>query len=177
MHDVADTTAATTTPATQTQAGQEDAAAPEARSAPREIVTFAIGDQSFCMEIEHVLEIRGWTKTTLLPHAPDYVVGLMNLRGNVLPVIDLSLRLGLGKTEPTQRHVIIVAVVADRNVGFLVEAVSDIVTVQVESMKPTPDVASARTRAFIKGVYSLSDDLVRALDVHEAVPGKEALAA
>ncbi|MCA0872272.1 chemotaxis protein CheW [Seohaeicola saemankumensis] len=142
-----------------------------------EIVTFAVGKQGFCIEIEHVLEIRGWTKTTVLPHAPDYVVGLMNLRGTVLPVIDLSLRLGLGKTETTPRHVIIITHVQDRTLGLLVEAVSDILSVRDGEMKPTPDVASPQTRAFIRGVYSVAESLVRAIDVHQVVPKADGLAA
>ncbi|WP_368187481.1 chemotaxis protein CheW [Aestuariibius sp. HNIBRBA575] len=143
----------------------------------REIVTFAVGDQGFCMEIEYVLEIRGWAKTTILPHAPDYVVGLMNLRGTVLPVIDLSLRLGLGKTETTARHVIIIAKIEDKTIGLLVEAVSDIMSVSEGELKPTPDVASNQTRAFIKGVYSIEDTLVRAIDINQVVPNSDGIAA
>lgn len=143
------------------------------RAAQREIVTFAIGDQGFCIEIEHVLEIRGWTSTTVMPQAPDYVVGLMNLRGAVLPVVDLSLRLGLGKIEPTARHVIIIARIGDQTVGFLVEAVSDILTVSEDDMRPTPQVSSPGAQAFIKGVYTISDKLVRAVDVHQIVPARD----
>lgn len=140
---------------------------------PREIVAFAIGDQAFCFDIAHVLEIRGWTQTTSLPHAPDYVIGMMNLRGTVLPVLDLSLRLGLGKTDPGPRHVIIIARVGDRIVGFLVDAVSDIIMVKEGDLLPTPDVASPRTQAYIRGVYNIEDRLVRALDVHQVLPQEE----
>lgn len=142
-----------------------------------EIVSFTIGAQSFCIEIGHVLEIRGWTQTTILPHAPDYVVGMMNLRGTVLPVVDLSLRLGLGKTEPALRHVIIIAQIGDKTTGLLVDSVSDILTVAQGEMKPTPDVSSEKTAAFIRGVFTLEDTLVRAIDVHQLLPGEESEAA
>lgn len=142
----------------------------------REIVSFSVGEQRFCMEIEHVLEIRGWTKTTILPHAPDYVIGMMNLRGTVLPVVDLSLRLGLGRTDPSARHVIIIARIHEQTVGFLVENVSDIASVNESDMQPTPDVSSALTQAFIKGVYSIEEELVRAIDVYQILP-REAVAA
>lgn len=135
-----------------------------------EIVSFAIGEQAFCLDIGHVLEIRGWTSTTTLPHAPDYVVGMMNLRGAVLPVIDLSMRLGLGKTIPESRHVIIIAHIAEKSVGFLVDAVSNILTVNSEDMQPTPEVSSTKTAAFIRGVYMLDDTIVRAIDVHQIMP-------
>ncbi len=135
-----------------------------------EIVSFAIGEQAFCLDIGHVLEIRGWTSTTTLPHAPDYVVGMMNLRGAVLPVIDLSMRLGLGKTIPESRHVIIIAHIAEKSVGFLVDAVSNIITVNTADMQPTPEVSSTKTAAFIRGVYMLEDTIVRAIDVHQIMP-------
>lgn len=136
----------------------------------QEIVSFAIGDQAFCFDIAHVLEIRGWTRTTILPHAPDYVIGMMNLRGTVLPVLDLSLRLGLGRTDPGPRHVIIIARVDDRTVGFLVDAVSDILMVKEGDLLPTPDVSSTRTQAYIRGVYTIDETLVRLLDVHQVFP-------
>ncbi|CUH52176.1 chemotaxis protein CheW [Shimia marina] len=135
-----------------------------------EIVSFTIGEQAFCLDIGHVLEIRGWTSTTTLPHAPDYVVGMMNLRGAVLPVIDLSMRLGLGKTIPESRHVIIIAHIDEKSVGFLVDAVSNIITVNTEEMKPTPEVSSTKTTAFIRGVYTLEETIVRAIDVHQIMP-------
>ena len=136
----------------------------------QEIVSFTIGAQSFCIEIDHVLEIRGWTETTVLPHAPDFVVGMMNLRGTVLPVVDLSMRLGLGKTTPQLRHVIIIAQIGDKTTGLLVDSVSDILTVKQQDMRATPDVASEKTAAFIKGVYTLESNLVRAIDVHQVLP-------
>ena len=136
----------------------------------REIVSFTIKGQGFCIDIGHVLEIRGWTPTTKLPHAPDYVTGLMNLRGTVLPVIDLSMRLGLGRSEPNPRHVIIIVKLGDSTVGFLVEAVSDILTVRPEEMKPTPDVASNQTKDFIEGVFARDDQLLRALDLKSIMP-------
>ncbi|WP_306128044.1 chemotaxis protein CheW [Roseovarius sp. MMSF_3350] len=150
----------------------------ESRTVNRvEIVCFTVEDQDFSIEISHVLEIRGWTSTTTLPHAPDFVVGMMNLRGIVLPVVDLSLRLGFGKTEPGKRHVIIIAQIDDKIVGFLVDAVSDIITVDESEMQATPEVSSSRTQAFIRGVHSLDDKLVRAIDVREVLPQEAPLSA
>lgn len=150
---------------------------PDTNSPAQEIVSFAIGDQAFCFDIAHVLEIRGWTQTTSLPHAPDYVIGTMNLRGTVLPVLDLSLRLGLGKTDPGPRHVIIIARVDQRIVGFLVDAVSDIIMVREGDLLPTPEVSSTRTQAYIRGVYNIEERLVRALDVHQVLPQEDSAVA
>ena len=87
-----------------------------------------------------VREIRGWTAATPLPRTPDFVRGVINLRGAVLPIIDLSARLGLGFTEPEARHVIIVCRINNQMVGLLVDAVSDILTVTDDLIQPTPDV-------------------------------------
>ncbi|HSX73965.1 MAG TPA: chemotaxis protein CheW, partial [Shinella sp.] len=69
----------------------------------RELIAFRIGEQEFCVNIMSVREIRGWTPATSMPHAPSYVLGVINLRGAVLPIVDLSLRLGMKRAEPTVR--------------------------------------------------------------------------
>lgn len=86
----------------------------------RELVTFRIGEQDFSMDIMLVREIRGWSEATVLPYAPRYVLGVINLRGAVVPIIDLAARLGLPPTEPGPRHVIIIVVDGTRLTGFLV---------------------------------------------------------
>jgi len=95
-----------------------------------------------------------------MPHTPSYVLGVINLRGAVLPIIDLSARLGMKPTEPTIRHVIIVAQVRDKVVGLLVEAVSDILTVTDDNIQPTPDVSSDFERAFARGVLAIEGRLI-----------------
>src|SRR3546814_12457291 len=80
-----------------------------------QLITFQIGEQFLGVDIMAIREIRAWSPTTLLPHVPDYVRGVINLRGNVLPVIDLAARLRWGLTEPTGRHVILVERIAERS--------------------------------------------------------------
>ena len=87
----------------------------------RELIAFRIGDQEFCVDIMSVREIRGWTPATPMPHSPSYMLGVINLRGVVLPIIDLSARLGMGMTQPSVRHVIIVAQMGEKILGLLVE--------------------------------------------------------
>ena len=142
-----------------------------------EIVAFTMSDQAFCFEIDHVLEIRGWSETTTLPHAPEYVMGMMNLRGVVLPVVDLSARMGLGTTRPTERHVIIIALIAGKNVGFLVDSVSNILTVNREDLQPTPEVASSQTTSFLRGIYTLDDVILRDIDLQNILLSPDQVAA
>ena len=125
-----------------------------------DFIGFWIGEQEFCVDIMSVRDIRGWTPTTPLPHSPEYVKGVINLRGSVLPVIDLAARLGFRSTEPTARHVIIVTQVGNQSVGLLVDAVSDILTITSDTIQPTPDVASELARAFMKGVLAIEGRMI-----------------
>src|SRR3546814_11889268 len=90
-----------------------------------QLITFQIGEQFLGVDIMAIREIRAWSPTTLLPHVPDYVRGVINLSGNVLPVIDLAARLGWGLTEPTGRHVIIVVRIDETTHGLVVESVQE----------------------------------------------------
>ena len=143
--------------------------------APRtvELVAFRIGQQEFCVDIMAVREIRGWTPATALPHAPPFVQGVINLRGAVLPIIDLSARLGLGASTPTARHVTIVVQIEARVVGLLVDAVSDILTIAAEEMRPAPDIASDVTKRFVKGVLPVEERMISLIALEEVLPHVE----
>jgi purine-binding chemotaxis protein CheW len=139
-------------------------------SANREFVAFRVGAQEFCIDIMGVREIRGWTAATPLPHAPAYVRGVINLRGAVLPIVDLAMRFGLGLTEPTPRSVIIVVQVYQQVVGLLVDAVSDILTTSEASMQPTPDIASDMAKTFVKGVYAVDGRMISIVTLESVLP-------
>lgn len=141
-----------------------------ANSSNREFVAFCVGAQEFCIDIMGVREIRGWTAATPLPHAPAYVRGVINLRGAVLPIVDLAMRFGLGLTEPTPRSVIIVVQVHQQVVGLLVDAVSDILTTSEASMQPTPDVASDLAKNFVKGVYAVEGRMISIVALESVLP-------
>ena len=135
-----------------------------------ELIAFKVGDQEFCVDIMNVREIRGWTATTPIPHAPPYVVGVINLRGTVLPIIDLGARLGFPMAEPTARHAIIVAQIGSQVVGLLVEGVSDIFTVSEDAIQPTPDVASDLAKRFVRGVIPLDGRLISVIAIASVLP-------
>src|SRR6478752_5953853 len=142
-----------------------------------ELIAFRIGDQEFCVDIMSVREIRGWTPATAMPHSPSYMKGVINLRGAVLPIIDLSARLGMKPTEPTQRHVIIVAQVHRKVVGLLVDAVSDILTVSEDNVQPTPEIASELQRQFARGIMAIEKRLICLLELEAIFPDAESEAA
>jgi len=143
----------------------------------RELIAFRIGAQEFCVDIMSVREIRGWTPATVLPKAPPFVRGVINLRGAVLPIVDLAARLGFAPPEPTVRHVIMVVQVGDRVVGLLVDAVSDILSVTDDAIQPTPDVASELARAFVRGVLAIEGRMISLIALDSVLPAFEPIAA
>jgi purine-binding chemotaxis protein CheW len=146
-------------------------------SAGHELITFRIGAQEFCVDIMSVREIRGWTKTTPLPRSPAYVRGVVNLRGAVLPIVDLSSRLGFSNTEPTERSVIIVAQIGRQLVGLLVDAVSDIITVAAGDVQPTPDVASELVKTFVRGMLAIEGRMISLISLDHVLPDAQLEAA
>jgi purine-binding chemotaxis protein CheW len=135
-----------------------------------ELMAFRIGSQEFCVDIVSVREIRGWTPATALPHSPAFVRGVINLRGVVLPIVDLAARLGLACVEPTSRHVIIVAQIERQMVGLLVDAVSEILTVTDDMVQPTPDVASEMAKTFVRGVLAINERMISLIALDEILP-------
>lgn len=136
-----------------------------------DVVAFRLADQDFCIDIGLVREIRGWSPATTLPHAPHFVKGVINLRGSVVTVVDLSARLGFGATKPSQRHVVIIAMHEERVVGLLADLVSDIVTVNDENFQAVPDIASPQAREFITGMITFDDGrILRKIDLSQILP-------
>ena len=139
----------------------------------RELISFRIGTQEFCVDITSVREIRGWTDTTPMPHAPDFVRGVINLRGTVMPVVDLACRLGLGRTEPTPRHVIIVAFICGQLVGLLVDAVCETLTIDGAEIQTTPDIGSEIVKVFVKGLINIEGRMVTLIALDHVLPVAE----
>ncbi|THD62612.1 chemotaxis protein CheW [Phenylobacterium sp.] len=142
-----------------------------------ELIIVEISGQRFAIDIMSVREIRGWSASTRLPQSPDHVLGMINLRGSVLPVIDFSSRLGLGESEPNTASVVIVAEIGDRLVGLLVDAVCDILTLGEGMMQPAPDVGAPRVHEFVRGVITTHDGIVTLLTLDHVIPPGEPLAA
>ena len=142
-------------------------------SSVRKVVAFRIGAQEFCVDIMSVREIRCWTPATALPHTPNFVRGVINLRGFVLPIIDLASRFGFPPTEPSAQHVIIVTQIGNRTVGLLVDAVSDILTVTDDLVQPTPDIVSDMAETFVRGVFLVDGRMISLVALDDIVPPSE----
>ena len=135
-----------------------------------EFVTLVAGGQSFCIEITQIREIRRWTPVTILPHSPSHVLGVINLRGAVIPIIDLAAKLGFPPITPTERHVIIIVAIAERIVGLLVESVSEILGVRSSMVKETPRSSEDETVKSIEGIVPQEDDMTKIINLGSLLP-------
>src|SRR3954470_8458360 len=125
------------------------------------------------VNILSVREIRGWTPETKLPNMPDFVRGVVNLRGIIIPIFDLRARFGGGSTEVTRRHVVVVLQVGERTRGILVDAISDILTVARDDVKPPPDVDSGLIdQQYLSGLVTAENRMVTLLDVTRLFAGE-----
>ncbi len=146
-------------------------------SSGAELVTVAIGEQQFAIDIMSVREIRGWTVSTPLPNAPSHFLGMINLRGSILPVVDLGARLGLGATAADRSSVVIVVQVGARQIGLLVDAVCDILALTEGMLQPPPDVGAPEVNEFVAGVMTTDHGIVSLLRLDHIIPSEEREAA
>ena len=138
----------------------------ESQDTGRQYLTFTINDNEYAVDIMKVMEIRGWTKTTTIPNSPDFMLGVINLRGLVIPIFDMKTRFSLGKTDATEKHVVIVLSVGTRTIGILVDAVSDILTITDSEIKLNPSSGDTEIDdQYVSGLISHEEKMVILLDV------------
>jgi purine-binding chemotaxis protein CheW len=135
-----------------------------------QLIAFSIGEQVYGVEITTVREIRAWNGATSLPNTREYVVGVINLRGTIVPIFDLRARFGDGKTSPTKNHVVVVLSVGEKWVGILVDAVSDILTVARDDIHTVPEGNSLDTE-LLNGIVTHDNQMVGLIDL-DAVVGQ-----
>ena len=135
-----------------------------------QLIAFSIGEPIYGVEITTVREIRAWNGATPLPNTRDYVRGVINLRGTIVPIFDLRARFGDGQTSPTKNHVVVVMSVGDKWVGILVDAVSDILTVSKDDIHNVPEGNSLDTE-LLNGIVTHETRMVGLIDLHAVISG------
>ena len=141
--------------------------------ASKQFLTFLLDDQEYGLEIFKIREIRGYAPITPIPNVPPHVRGVMNLRGTVLPVVDLRMKFRLPAVEYNKYTVIVIATVGDKTVGLLVDAVSDVLTVGLDAIREAPDFGAAVDTRFINGVFQSREHLAVALNLEELLSESE----
>lgn len=136
-------------------------------------LTFMMDNEEYGIEILSVQEIRGWEPMTVIPNAPDYVKGVINLRGTVVPVIDLRLRFQLPKVEYSEVTVVVIVKVLidghEKIMGVVVDAVSDVYSLNKDEAAQTPAVGDMANKEFIDGLINVGDKMVVLLDLDKVL--------
>ena len=131
----------------------------------KQFISFAIGDDQYGVDIMAVREIKGWSGITHLPKQPDYVRGVLNLRGVMVPIIDLRCRFGQGTTEATAMHIVIIVQIDALQVGLLGDRVLDIVSVELSQVQPVPRIAQASRVDFLSGLVTVNGGMIALIDL------------
>jgi purine-binding chemotaxis protein CheW len=129
-----------------------------------QFVTFTIGDDEYAVDIHAVREIKAWSEPTMLPNQPPHMLGVLNLRGAIVPIFDLRRRFAQGMTEPTSMHVNIILAVGERLVGILVDTVSDILSVDETEIRPAPRRDRVVDDTYLAGLVTVQEHMVVILD-------------
>ncbi|MGC9955077.1 MAG: chemotaxis protein CheW [Rhizomicrobium sp.] len=138
-----------------------------------EVLVFRVRTQEFCVDVSRVKEIRGWTAATLLPHSPPYLLGVINLRGTVLPIVDVAARLNFPVGAPSHHPVIVVVWIETKQIGLLVDAVCDILEINENALQPTPQLSSATVQDLVTALVSADDRMIGLLALDRILPRLE----
>lgn len=144
----------------------------------RELLTFFLAGEEYGVDILRVQEIKGWDSVTNIPNTPEYIRGVINIRGSIVPIIDMRLRFGLEKREYDATTVVIVLNVvradkADRTMGIVVDAVSDVYNVPVDDVKASPDFGTAVDTEFVTGLATIDEKMIIVLDIDHMLNAAE----
>jgi purine-binding chemotaxis protein CheW len=130
-----------------------------------QFISFAIGNDQYGVDIMAVREIKGWSDVTHLPRQPEYVRGVLNLRGAIVPIIDLRCQFGQGRTEATPLHIVIIVQVAAKQVGLLADRVLDIVSFEMSQVQPVPRIANSSRINFLSGLVTIESGMIALIDL------------
>jgi purine-binding chemotaxis protein CheW len=143
------------------------AAAQVAAHASNEYLSFTLGKEEYGIEILKVQEIRSYEVVTTIANAPEFIKGVVNLRGIIVPIVDMRIKFNLGSVEYNQFTVVIILNVAGRVVGMVVDGVSDVITLAAEQMKPAPDFSSTFDNDYITGLGTVDSRMLILVDIEK----------
>jgi len=130
-----------------------------------QFISFAIGDDQYGVDIMAVREIKGWSDITHLPKQPEYVRGVLNLRGAIVPIVDLRCRFGQGLTETTPLHIVIIVQIGGRQIGLIGDRVLDIVSVDASQIQKVPRTGNAQQTDFLSGLVTHDNVMIALIDL------------
>ncbi|QZA78094.1 chemotaxis protein CheW [Deefgea tanakiae] len=135
--------------------------------ANRELLVFALGKEEYGIDILKVQEIRGYDAVTGIANAPNFIKGVINLRGNIVPIVDLRIKFSLGNVVYDQFTVVIIINVSQRTMGIVVDGVSDVMTLATDQLRAAPEFGSALDTAYILGLGTVEDRMIILVDIEK----------
>jgi purine-binding chemotaxis protein CheW len=150
----------------------KDATAADAAKG-REFLTFRLGAEEYGIEILKVQEIRGWDNPTTIANTPDFIKGVINLRGTIVPIVDLRVKFKLGEATYDALTVVIILSVARRVLGVVVDAVSDVITLQQEQMRAAPEFGGTLDTRFITGLGTMGERMLILVDIERLLSSRD----
>lgn len=139
----------------------------------QEYLTFTLGDENYALDILQVKEIRGYESVTKIARAPKFIKGVINLRGEIVPIIDLRIKFDVGNATYDEFTIVIVLNVHQRFVGIVVDSVSDVVSLSPEEIRPSPDFGVAFDSRFLKGLAKSNDEMLILVDIEKLISSDE----
>ncbi|QJR10937.1 Chemotaxis protein CheW [Usitatibacter rugosus] len=139
----------------------------------RELLTFTLGTESYGLDILKVQEIRGYEPPTRIANAPDFIKGVINLRGHIVPIVDLRLKLSVGEARYDGSTVVIILNVLGRVVGVVVDGVSDVITLPEDAVKPAPEFGAVLDTQYILGLATVEGQLLIITDIEKLMGARE----
>ncbi|NNM81207.1 MAG: chemotaxis protein CheW [Burkholderiales bacterium] len=139
----------------------------------REFLTFTLGQEEYGIEILKVQEIRGYDAVTHIANTPDFIKGVINLRGSIVPIVDMRIKFNLGNVEYDEFTVVIILNVARRVVGMVVDGVSDVVTLTPDEIKPAPEFGSGIDTKYVTGIGTVDDRMLILVDIERLMTSRD----
>jgi purine-binding chemotaxis protein CheW len=152
---------------------ESQAAAAAAGQGSGEYLTFTLGKEEYGIEILKVQEIRGYETVTRIANSPDFIKGVVNLRGTIVPIIDMRIKFRLCEAQYNEFTVVIILNVAGRVVGMVVDSVSDVIQLTAEQVRPAPDFSSAFDTKYITGLGTVDDRMLILVDIERLMSASD----
>jgi purine-binding chemotaxis protein CheW len=149
------------------------AAEPITNEEQQEFLTFVLGDENYALDIMTVKEIRGYENVTKIANSPPYIKGVLNLRGDIVPIIDLRLKFEVGQATYDEFTIVIMLMIGDRIVGIVVDEVSDVIKVNDEQIKPPPEFGVAFDSAYLHGLTTINEQMIILVNIQKLISSDE----
>ena len=145
----------------------------QANETANELLTFTLGSEEYGIEILKVQEIRGYDAVTTIANSPSFIKGVINLRGVIVPIIDMRIKFNLGSVTYNEHTVVIILNVARRVVGMVVDGVSDVIALSADQLKPAPEFSSSLDMQYIRGLGTVDERMIIVVDIEKLMLSRD----